>query len=233
MQYVKNLFQDLCHIFFPHVCIGCGTDIISRSTTICARCLHTLPLTNFNAYTNNPTEKSFWGRLPLLHATSLCYFSKGSLTRHLLHQLKYNGNKEVGYFLGRLMGTSLLESTRFNNIQALIPLPLHPSKEKKRGYNQAKLLCEGMAELMQLPILNNAIKRTSFTETQTLKNRHERWQNMEDRFQLLEGADIAEKHILLVDDVITTGATLEACGNELLKGNGTKLSIATLAIAMD
>jgi ComF family protein len=150
-----------------------------------------------------------------------------------MHELKYKSNKEVGYFLGKMMGTSLRASNRFDAIEALVPLPLYPIKEKKRGYNQATILCEGMAEIMGLPVWKNVVKRLSFTDTQTKKSRLERWQNMEGRFELSDPARVNNRHLLLVDDVITTGATLEACGNELLRGEGVKLSIATLACAVN
>jgi ComF family protein len=151
--------------------------------------------------------------------------------QHLMHQFKYKGNKELGLQLGRLMGNALKSASRFSEIDALIPLPLFPSKEKKRGYNQATVLCDGMAEILNIPVLNNVITRPQHTETQTKKGRIERWRNIEGKFQLIDPLKIQNKHVLLVDDVITTGATLEACGNELLKADNVKLSIATLCKA--
>ena len=150
--------------------------------------------------------------------------------QHLMHQLKYKGNKELGKQLGRLMGYDLQKTGRFNTVNYLVPLPLFPSKEKRRGYNQATILCEGIAEVMDVEILRDVITRTQFTETQTRKGRIERWQNMEGKFDLVKPEKIQGKNILLVDDVITTGATLEACGQELLQASP-KLSIATLCYA--
>lgn len=170
----------------------------------------------------------FWGRLAVTHATAQYYFTKESLMQHLMHQLKYRGNKELGLYLGRLMGHALAATNRFSQIDALVPLPLFPSKEKKRGYNQAEILCNGIAEVLKKPVLKNAIIRTHHTESQTKKNRIERWQNMEGRFDLIAPQAVAEKHLLLVDDVVTTGATLEACGFELARGENTRVSIATL-----
>lgn len=226
---VTSIISDFSHLFFPHVCAGCGTDNISRQAPVCMQCINQLPLTNFHAYTNNPVEKYFWGRIPVTGAYSLCHFTESSLIQHLLHQLKYKGNKEVGWFLGRMMGHSLKETDRFSNIDMMIPLPLFASRQKKRGYNQAEILCNGIAEIVKLPVVNDAVIRLTATETQTHKNRIERWANMEGKFELIKPAALAGKHILLVDDVITTGATLEACGQEILKAAGTKISIATLA----
>jgi ComF family protein len=148
-----------------------------------------------------------------------------------MHRFKYKGDKDLGLFLGRLIGYQLNKTNRFLQIDALIPLPLFPSKERKRGYNQATLLCEGISEILQKPVLQNVVIRTMHTESQTKKTRLERWQNMEGRFQLINEERIRGKHVLLVDDVITTGATLEACGHELLKATDVQLSIATLCFS--
>ena len=147
-----------------------------------------------------------------------------------MHQLKYKGNKELGLELGRMMGQQLYRSGRFQ-VNAMIPLPLFPAKEKKRGYNQAKIICEGIKEYLNIPILDNAVTRPSHTETQTRKGRVERWKNIDGKFQLERPELVAGKHILLVDDVVTTGATLESCGTELLKAGNCRLSIACLCIA--
>lgn len=149
----------------------------------------------------------------------------------LLHQLKYKGNRQAGIYLGRLMGFVLSTSNRFSFIDGLVPLPLFPSKERRRGYNQAKLLCDGMSEIMNKPVLNNVIIRINDTESQTRKGRIERWQNMEGRFRLVNSSEILGRHILLVDDVVTTGASLEACGRELLAAGSLQLSLATLCFS--
>ena len=168
--------------------------------------------------------------MPLVGATAQFYFTKESLMQHLMHQFKYKRNKELGLQLGKIMGAKIKASARFET-DALVPLPLFPAKEKRRGYNQATLLCEGMAEAMNIPVLDKVIIRPQHTETQTKKGRIERWKNMEGKFILSNPESIRNKHVLLVDDVITTGATLEACGNELLKAEGVQLSVATLCVA--
>jgi len=226
---VTSVINDFSHLFFPHVCAGCGTDNISLQAPLCLHCISELPLTNFAVYAGNPVEKYFWGRMPVSGAAALCHFTDGSLVQHLLHQLKYRGNKEVGYLLGKLIGHSLTAADRFHGIDMLVPLPLFAARQKKRGYNQASILCSGIADVLQLPVVEDAIVRLSATETQTHKNRIERWMNMEGKFSLLQPGIFSGKHILLVDDVITTGATLEACGQAILRAGNVKLSIATLA----
>jgi len=231
MLQLKEIKDSLLHLLFPHVCAGCGSDILNRESLLCMRCTDSLPETNFELHPNNPVEKIFWGRIPLLSATAQYYFTKESLMQHLMHQFKYKGNKELGLQLGRFMGEQLLQSGRFDTISALIPLPLFPSKEKKRGYNQATVLCRGMAESMKIPVLEKIITRPHHTATQTKKGRIERWRNMEGKFMLTDTAALCNKHVLLVDDVVTTGATLEACGAEILKAENVRLSVAALCVA--
>lgn len=230
MVSVKEIRSSFLHLFFPHICAGCGSDIINEQNEICMRCMHELPQTNFEQHSNNPVEKRFWGRLPLQNGAALFYFSKESLVQQLVHQFKYKRNKELGLQLGRIMGDALLKSNRFP-IDGLIPLPLFTKKQQRRGYNQSEILCNGIAEILKIPVLNNVITRPQHTETQTHKGRIERWKNIEGKFVLTDPSAIKDKHILLVDDVITTGATLESCGSELLKAENVQLSIACLCYA--
>ena len=228
---IKKIGNSLGRLFFPQLCAGCGTDILDADQTICLHCNEQLPITNFHLHANNPVEKIFWGRIPVTAAASYLYFTKDSILQQLLHQLKYKGNKDIGYFLGRQMGMAFSQSNRFCYADALVALPLFPSRERKRGYNQAAVLCEGFSDASGIPFLPRAVARIVHTDTQTHKNRIERWQNMEGRFHLVNELSIKGKHILLVDDVITTGATLEACGQEVLKGENVKLSLATLCFS--
>lgn len=227
----KEIKNSLLHLAFPHVCEGCGSDILEADHLLCLHCLSSLPQTSFHLHNNNPIEKKFWGRVPIVHATAQYYFTKESIMQHLMYQFKYRGHKEVGIYLGKLMGHAISSSHRFSDVDALIPLPLHQSKEHKRGFNQAAILCEGMALVINKPVWKNIVTRTEFTETQTKKNRIARWQNMEGRFELKKANTIQGKHVLLVDDVITTGATLEACGREILKAENVQLSLATLCFS--
>lgn len=231
MQSLKNIFSSTLHLFYPHVCTGCGSDLLDEKNLLCLRCINELPNTDFAQYNNNPVEKIFWGRIPVTAAHSQFYFAKESLVQHLIHQLKYKNNTAIGFYMGEMMGKSLLTSNRFNNIDYLVPLPLYPDKERKRGYNQAAIICNGISGIMNVPVLIGNVNRQRSTETQTRKHRTERWENVEGSFVVANAAALKGKSILLVDDVITTGATLEACGSILLQIEGVKLYIATLAHA--
>jgi len=230
MVSIKEIKDSFLHFIFPHICIGCGSDLLQKETMLCMRCMDALPETNFELYPGNPVEKIFWGRLKLAHGTAQYYFNKESLMQHLLHEFKYNHNKELGWQLGKIMGIQLKKAGRFD-ADALIPLPLFPAKEKKRGYNQAAVLCRGISESMNIPVLDQIITRSQYTESQTKKSRVERWKNMEEKFILTNPEAIHNKHLLLVDDVVTTGATLESCANELLKAPHVTISIATLCLS--
>jgi len=225
------LIHSILHLAFPHVCSGCGSDVLPRSQWLCLRCQASLPATGFERHAQNPVDRLFWGRLPLLQATAQFYFTKESLIQSLMHRVKYHGGQELARYLGSLMGQKLAAAARFENIDALVPLPLHPARERQRGYNQATLLCKGIADSWNKPVWTEAIIRHSATETQTRKSRIARWQNMEGRFSLPEPDSLRNRHLLLVDDVVTTGATLEACGRVLLTVPGVQLSIATLCYA--
>ncbi len=230
MIHLKEIKDSFLHLLFPHLCAGCGRDILNETSALCMRCISSLPETRFELHPENPVEKIFWGRLPLVGATAQFYFTKESLMQHLMHQFKYRRNRELGLQLGKMMGEQIKNSGRFE-ADVLVPLPLFPAREKRRGYNQANVLCEGMSIAMNIPVMDKVITRPQHTETQTKKGRIERWKNMEGKFVLSNPASISHKHILLVDDVITTGATLEACGHELLKAEGICLSVATLCMA--
>lgn len=227
---VREIKDSVLHMLFPHVCCGCGNDMMGGDSVLCLKCVDAMPETNFESHPGNPIEKKFWGRLDLAGATACYYFTRESLMQTFMHEFKYRGNKDLGWQLGMMMGERLAKSARFN-MDALIPLPLFESKERKRGFNQATILAEGMAERLHLPVLKDAITRSTHTDTQTKKGRVDRWLNMEGRFCLNKPDAVRGKHILLIDDVITTGATLEACGTELLAAGNVQLSIATLCCA--
>jgi len=225
---LKEIKESLLHLAFPHVCSGCGGDLLDIESSLCLRCMEALPETGFHRHSHNPVEKIFWGRIQVSAATSQFYFTKESMMQRLMHQFKYKGNKDLGIQLGRIMGKALLCSGRFDSIEALVPLPLYPAREKRRGYNQAAVLCEGIESVTRIPVLKNVISRPQYTGTQTRMGRIDRWHNMEGKFRLDDEKCIRDKHILLVDDVITTGATLEACAGELSAAGNCTLSIATL-----
>jgi ComF family protein len=231
MLFLKRFFADAIHLFYPHFCLGCGSDLLNEKDLLCLRCNVTLPHTKFETLAGNPVEKIFWGRFDLKAAHSEFYFSKGQVIQQLIHQLKYKGNREAGLYLGRMMGNHLINSGRFGTIDQLVPLPMFPAKEFRRGYNQATIICNGLSEAMNVPVhLNNVIRRYA-TETQTKKHRTERWENVAESFMVTDPAALAGKHILLVDDVLTTGATMEACCQAMSTIPEISISLATLAIA--
>lgn len=226
----REITSAVRHLFFPHICSGCGSDRVSEASELCLHCVAGLPETHFEKHPGNPVEKIFRGRLQLVSAAAQFYFTRESLMQRLMHQFKYKGNKELGYQLGRMMGDRL-KATGLFHIDALIPLPLFPAKEKRRGFNQATVLCEAISEVMQVPVLQQVITRPQHTDSQTRKGRLERWKNIEGKFVLSGAEAVRNKHVLLVDDVITTGATMEACGSELLKAENIRLSVAALCIS--
>ncbi len=218
-------------LFFPHLCAACGSNNLSRDEAICYHCMAHFPITGFANQPGNPIEKLFWGRIPVTAACSQFYFTRSSSIQHALHALKYKGNKDAGLVLGRLLGYSLEQSSRFCNIDVIVPLPLYPKKEKSRGYNQAAIIANGIRDVLKIPVITDAVARIRYTDSQTNKNRIDRWQNVGDVFSLQKPELLKGKNILLTDDVITTGASLEACGETICKAKMGKLYIATLAFA--
>lgn len=226
------IWRSLYNLFYPHLCLGCGSDLLPSHHFLCLSCFHSLPHTRFGEIAGNPVEKLFYGRLPIEAAMCQFYFAQNSSIQNLIHEFKYNGNREVAEFLGNMMGDTLRKSNRFNGLEAIIPLPLYKDRLKKRGYNQAELLCQGIAQTLEIPILAGCVVRRRNTESQTNKARIQRWENVAGGFVVQEKADVSGKHVLLVDDVITTGATMEACASALLQVPGTKVSLALLAVSM-
>ncbi len=227
MRWYQLLQEAAAQLLFPHFCAGCGTDVLHKDSSICGRCIHRLPDTSFHTLENNLVEKIFWGRIPVQAAMAAYYFTKDSLLQTLLHELKYRGNKELGFHLGQLMGVLLKESARFNP-DVLVPVPLHPKKEKERGFNQSTLLCKGIASVLNVPVEESLLLKKYPGSSQTKKNRLERWENVEVGFEKNPKASGSGKTVLLVDDVITTGATLEACGHILTDQNELVLQMACL-----
>lgn len=223
------MHNDFLSLIFPKVCYACGKSLFKSEDCICTYCHYHLPRTNFHLREDNPILKLFWGRADIYSASSMYLFNKGSKVQNLIHQLKYRGKMEIGISLGKYYGRELKTSPLFSSVNMIIPVPLHSKKLKKRGYNQSELFARGLAESMEIANDNSALIRTFASQTQTKKSRFERWKNVEEIFKVIAPEKIEGKHILLVDDVITTGSTLEASANKILEVGNTKVSVVTIA----
>jgi len=222
--------ESLSGLFYPRLCLACNKNLPPQQQHLCLSCTYKLPKTDFHLHTENPFTERFWGRIDLKAGAACYHFSKSGRTQQLLHQLKYEGKRGVGVEIGRLYGNVLRDAAAFRGIGLIVPVPLHPRKLHSRGYNQAAMFAKGLSISMGLP-WREVLQRRTFTPSQTRKSRMERFENVAQAFALRKGEDLQGKHLLLVDDVITTGATLEACGHCLLQCEGAKLYMATIAIA--
>ena len=194
-------------------------------------CLADLPKTGFAKIKDNPVAQLFWGRADIQLATAFCSYDKGGIMQSFLHRLKYKGCREIGEKLGMLLGTELIQCIPYNEIDLLVPVPLHPKREHQRGYNQSAVIAGGVSAAMNKPLIEGNLLRNCYTQTQTNKGRFERWENVKELFNVRQPEQFEAKHLLLIDDVVTTGSTLESCAQALLKVAGTKVSVATLAYA--
>src|ERR1700744_856217 len=231
MKLQASYLADFVSLLFPELCKACGESLVSGEDLLCIDCRYNLPFTNFHLKTDNIVAQQFWGKINLEAAYAMCYFTKGGKMQHLMHQFKYKGVQNIGNLLGNIAGEQLNKNPVFSNADLIIPVPLHKSRLRKRGYNQSANFANGLAEKMNIPVDENNLVRIKATETQTHRSRFSRYENMQQVFALTNPEALINKHVILVDDVITTGSTLEACGAELLKVDGLKLSIATIAYA--
>ncbi len=225
------LIDDFISLLFPKICAACGNSLWKQEETVCLSCEFHLPRTNFHLALENPVSQLFWGRINLESAAAFLYFNKGNKVQRLIHQLKYKGRKDIGIYLGRQYGQHLKYSPFFQTVQLIVPVPLHPKKLLQRGYNQSEQFAIGLGETMKIPVDPYAISRKKETETQTKKSRFRRWQNVAGVFDVINPGSMEMKHVLLVDDVITTGATLESCIHALSSIHGIRISVATIAAA--
>lgn len=200
---------------------------------ICTECYVVIPRTNYHTSEINPVAQLFWGRCRIEKAAAFSYYNKGSRIRKLIHNFKYKGIKELGAELGTIYGQSLKSSGFTDNIDIIIPVPLHPSKKRIRGFNQTEIISTAIGHIAKIPVDTDSLRRVSMSATQTKRSRYDRWTNVEGIFSIVNPERIIRKHILLVDDVITTGSTIESCANELLKLEGVKVSVVALAYAVD
>ncbi|HEY0177784.1 MAG TPA: phosphoribosyltransferase family protein, partial [Pedobacter sp.] len=216
MPVFSQFIPDFFHLLFPEYCNACGTQLVRGEKQLCIKCRYDLPYTDFHLYTANAVAKLFWGRLHCNAAMAMLYFRKGSRVQHLIHRLKYKDQTGLGFTLGKMLGERLAQSPAYHHADLIIPVPLHPGRERNRGYNQSKCIADGMTASLHIPVGTTQLIRQKATGTQTRKSRYDRFENMRSVFHVPDAASLAGKHIILVDDVITTGATLEACGQVLL-----------------
>ena len=226
-----KLFKNIINLLFPRTCAGCGNILLEGEDTVCTTCRLLLPKTGYEMHLDNPLAQIFYGQMPFHAVTAEFFFSKTGKVQHLIHGLKYHHCRENGIFLGQEIGKSLLKAPDYQGVDFIIPIPLHPKKEKTRGYNQSHVIAEGISEIMNIPIAEKCLVRSVFTDTQTKKSREERYQNVKDIFEVKNEEKLAGKHVLLVDDVLTTGATLMSAGKALMQVESIKISVVTAACA--
>lgn len=231
---LKALYNSVLHGIFPHHCMGCNTDVLPNNQLLCLPCSQQLPHTHFFQGNTTPLEMQLVARVPLTHVGSAFYYDKTGPVHTLIEAVKYRGNQAAGVYLGKLLGASLLEAAKMQGVTHLVPMPLHPKKQQQRGYNQAYLIAKGIQEIWQKPITEEFVLRSVHTATQTKKDRISRWQNMQNVFTVPAPEKLYNQHLLLVDDVLTTGATMEACAQAIFAAQPhCQVSIATVAYAKD
>ena len=230
---LRPLVADFLALFFPQACLACQEPLVAGEQHLCTTCRADLPYTSYHLLPadQNPLSRRFWGKLPVAHTLSYLRFLRHGQVQHLLHQLKYRGQEEVGKVLGQLYGHELATAGLSPEFDLIVPVPLHRRKLARRGYNQADAFAAGLAATLPCAWSATALRRTEYTASQTRKSRAERWQNVASVFEVASPQEVANRRILLVDDVLTTGATLEACGQALLAAGAKTISIATIACA--
>lgn len=229
---IKQILSHFIGIFYPNLCCACGKVLAVGEEAICMDCLLHLPRTRLHLEGDNKLEKRFWGKAAIERATAFYYFEKGSRYRAILHQLKYKDGKQIGFTMAKYAAAELLESPDFQHFDYIVPVPLHPKKFAKRGYNQAECIANGLSAVMDVPVETANLYRAIENPTQTKKSVYERWENTKGIFALRDTSLFADKRVLIVDDVLTTGSTLIACAEAVLAQTPTaRISVFTLAAA--
>lgn len=228
---LKDYLNGLLHLFYPQICFGCGTDELDQSKPLCNACIKALPYTDFFSIEENPVEKIFWGRVQVQSAGALLFFTKDSLVQTLMAQLKYHHNKKVGILFGQLIGEAIITESKFKNVDLLVPIPIRKTKLNARGYNQSHVICKGIEQICTIPI-GDYLKKKRSTSTQTKKDRNSRLQSIPDLFTLTRPEKLKGMHVMIVDDVLTTGATLEAAVHCLSTAEPASISIAVAAYTL-
>ena len=224
--------DGLLALIYPETCMNCQEALNQHERYLCRQCVTRLPLTGFERISDNPVSQSFWGRTPVHFAAAIYHYRKGEIVQRLIGRLKYHGDPDTGVFLGQLAGRTLMKTNKFPQPDYLLPVPLHPRRQRQRGYNQCEMIARGISEALNIPIETSLLKRRVFNPSQTRKGRYERWQNVEGIFETTKASDpFHNKHLLLIDDIITTGATLEACCSALTQIPGVIISVVTISYA--
>jgi ComF family protein len=231
MKKISTLLENILSFFYPHICISCFHALRTQEQYFCLNCLHNLPETHYHEMDSNPLIYNFMGRVHVERISSFLFYKKGNCVQTILHQIKYKGAKELAEFLGYYYGLQMLQNHFLEDIDFIIPIPLHKMKEKKRGYNQSEWIAKGLSKALQKPYFSSILERVDYTETQTKKGRFSRWENVKEVFKVVDHSVIKNKHILICDDVLTTGATIEAAIVKLKEAEGVKVSVITLAVA--
>ncbi|MCM1311797.1 MAG: ComF family protein [Bacteroides sp.] len=225
-----NIFHNILDFIFPRQCHMCGCRLSVTEKHLCIPCLRMLPRTNYHLFKHSPAEMEFWGQMPVERATAFIHYD-GMRTRHIIHHIKYHHAPEIGLYLSEVFAEEIKESGFFNNIDCIVPVPLSWQRQWVRGYNQSEWIAKGISNRTGIPVLKNIVRRVVNNPTQTNLTHNERWENVQNIFRLANPSKIHGKHILLVDDVMTTGATIKACAKELVKASDIRISVATLCIA--
>lgn len=225
------MFESIINLFFPKVCSGCSSFLLSNENVICTVCRHDIPLTNHHLIPENDAFKKFYGRIPVIHTSALFYFHKKGIVQELIHNLKYKGHEEIGIVLGEWYAEDLKNIELLKSIDEIIPVPLHRKKLKERGYNQVSTFGKTLSSSLKIEYNDSILIRNVYSKTQSKKNLLGRTEGIETIFDVSFTEKDHNKHFLLIDDVITTGATLEACSRALLKIPGSKISIICMAMA--
>ncbi|WP_348799125.1 ComF family protein [Flavobacterium adhaerens] len=225
------MFNSLINLFFPKVCSGCHAILMTNEKVVCTICRHELPVTNHYLNPENEAFKKFYGRIPVVHASAFLYFHKKGMVQEMIHNLKYKGHEEIGTFIGDWYASYLKDCEDLKDIDAIIPVPIHKKRLKERGYNQVANFGKALSENLKIPLKDTILQRKVYSKTQSKKNLLGRTEGIETVFDVSFTEDDSNKHYLLIDDVLTTGATLEACSKELLKIPGARISIVCMAMA--
>ena len=232
MKFLYDLWDDFISLIFPRICYGCGNSLVRNENLICTECYILIPRTGYHEADDNPVARLFWGRCHIQKAAAFSFYSKGSRMSKIIHNLKYRGIREIGFEFGKIYALSLKKAGFFDDIDIIVPVPLHPSKQRKRGFNQSESISMGVADISGIGINAKALTRAEVSDTQTRRSRYERWTNVEGIFRVTDKEVFRNRHILLVDDVITTGSTIDSCMEALTTVENIKVSVIALACSV-